>query len=179
MSGARKAAPRPVSPLVKIAGPALGAALALTILVLLIFGDRLMGGGGSGDVGDQDSAKSGTEISATAVDPATRDEVVEAASAVLNRWSQPDARYDKWWRNLKPLLTPGGREAYAYTDPKQVPELADMTADHVVLNPSGATATVWFETSDGIFGVDLSRKDATGRWLANRVVFPGEESMFA
>lgn len=179
MSGARKAPPRPVNPVVKIAGPALGVALAVTILVLLVFGDRLMSGGGSGGDADKDSAKPGTEISTTSVDPATQDEVVAAASAVLNRWSQPELTYDKWWRNLKPLLTPGGREAYAFTDPQQVPQLADMSADHVVLNPSGATATVWFETSDGVFGVDLSRKDATGKWLANRVVFPGEESMFA
>jgi hypothetical protein len=178
MSGSRKAAPRPVNPLLKVAGPALGAALALTILVLLVFGDRIMGGG-PGDEGAEERARTGTEIAATSVDPATQDEVVTAASAVLNRWSQPDARYDKWWRNLRPLLTPGGREAYAYTDPAQVPELADMRPDHVVLNPSGATATVWFETSDGVFGVDLSRKDATGPWLANRVVFPGQESMFA
>lgn len=177
MSGVRKAAPGPANMIMKIAGPALGAALAVTVLVLLIFGDRLMGGGG-GDPSDE-GAKPGTEITATEVDGVQRDEVVDAAAAVLNRWSQPSVAYDKWWKNLKPLLTPGGREAYAYTDTKQLPELADMTADHVVMNPSGATATVWFETSDGLFGVDLSRKDATGKWLANRVVFPGEESMFA
>lgn len=177
MSGARKAAPGPAAAALKVAGPVGAAALLVLVVVFLVFGDRIVGDG-AGPRADQDQ-KPGLETSAADVDPATRDEVVEAASAVLNRWSQPDLTYDKWWKGLRPLLTPGGREAYAYTDPRQVPELADLSADHVVLNPSGATATVWFETSDGVFGVDLSRKDATGTWLANRVVFPGEESMFA
>ena len=107
------------------------------------------------------------------------DSSTASATCAVDTWSQPELGYDAWWAGLKPLLTPGGREAYAYSDPAQVPQLDDLTADHVVLNPSGATATVWFETSDGLFGVDLSRKAATGKWLANRVVFPGEESMFA
>jgi hypothetical protein len=177
MSGARKAAPPRSSVLLRIAGPAVAVALLATIVVLLVFGDRLVGGGG-GDGPEQDAAP-GQETVAAPVDAEQRDEVVEAASALLNRWSQPDLDYDAWWKGLRPLLTPGGREAYAFTDPRKVPELADLSADHVVLNPSGATATVWFETSDGVFGVDLSRKDATGAWLANRVVFPGQESMFA
>lgn len=176
--GARKAAPKRTSVLMKIAGPAVAVALLATVVVLLVFGDQLVGGG-DGGAGKGDEPAAGTQVAAADVDPAKRDEVVDAASAVLNRWSQPGLDYDKWWSGLKPLLTPGGREAYAYTDPKQVPELADFTADHVVLNPSGATATVWFETSDGLFGVDMSRKGSTGAWLANRVVFPGEESMFA
>lgn len=174
--GARRAAPGRTSVLMRIAGPAVAVALLATVVVLLVFGDRLVGGGGS-DQGDKPLADQ--EVAAAQVDAAQRDEVVDAAATVLNRWSQPQLGYDEWWAGLKPLLTPGGREAYAFTDPTQVPELADLAADHVVLNPSGATATVWFETTDGTFGVDLSRKGATGKWLANRVVFPGEESMFA
>ena len=49
--------------------------------------------------------------------PNSADEVVEAASAVLDTWSQPALGYDEWWSGLKPLLTPGGREAYSFTDP--------------------------------------------------------------
>ena len=173
-AGARKAAPTPTSLLRRVSGAAVAVALLATVVILLVFGDRLVAGDRSteGDKNDKESA-------ITPVDAGQQDEVVEAASAVLNRWSQPDLGYAEWWSGLKPLLTPGGREAYAFTDPGQVPELADLAADHVVLNPSGATATVWFETSDGRFGVDLSRKGATGDWLANRVVFPGGESMFA
>lgn len=169
--GARKAAPGPGSVLKKVGGAALAAVLLATVAVLMVFGDRL--------VADDPADGGNNESAVTAVEAEQRDEVVEAASAVLDTWSQPTLGYDEWWTSLKPLLTPGGREAYSYTDPAQVPELAERTADHVVLNPSGATATVWFETSDGRFGVDLSRKSATGTWLANRVVFPGEESMFA
>jgi hypothetical protein len=171
--GARKAQPTHGNLLMRVAGPAVAVALIAVIAVLLVFGDRLV----ADDPKEAD--KSDPDVAATPVEAEQRDEVVDAAAALLNRWSQPALGYDEWWAGVKPLLTPGGREAYSFTDPAKVPELADMTADHVVLNPSGATATVWFETSDGRFGVDLSRKGATGKWLAHRVVFPGGESMFA
>ena len=173
MSGARKAAPAPGSTMRKVGGAVVAVALLATVAILMVFGDRLVAGDPAA-TNDKDK-----ESAVTPVESDQRDDVVEAASAVLNRWSQPALGYDEWWSGLKPLLTPGGREAYSFTDPTQLPELADLTADHVVLNPSGATATVWFETSDGRFGVDLSRKAATGEWRANRVVFPGQESMFA
>jgi hypothetical protein len=171
--GARKAAPDPRDTLRKVGGAVVAVALLATVAILMVFGDRLVADDPA-DTNDRDK-----ESVVAPVGSEQRDEVVEAASAVLNRWSQPALGYDEWWSGLKPLLTPGGREAYAFTDPARVPELADLAPDHVVLNPSGATATVWLETSDGRFGVDLSRKAATGKWLANRVVFPGEESMFA
>jgi hypothetical protein len=171
--GARKASVGANNALMRVGGAALAVALLATVAILMVFGDRL--------VADDPAEKNDKDkdSAATTVEADQRDEVVGAASAVLDTWSQPALGYDEWWAGIKPLLTPGGREAYSFTDPAQVPELAEMTADHVVLNPSGATATVWFETSDGRFGVDLSRKAATGTWLANRVVFPGEESMFA
>jgi hypothetical protein len=174
--GSRKASPGTSNVLMRVGGAALAVALLATVAILMVFGDRLVADdpAGSGDQGDKDKESVVAQVEAD-----QRDEVVEAASAVLDTWSQPALGYDEWWSGLKPLLTPGGREAYSFTDPAQLPELADLTADHVILNPSGATATVWFESSDGRFGVDLSRKAATGAWLANRVVFPGEESMFA
>ncbi len=106
------------------------------------------------------------------------DEVVIAATRVLDTWSQPSRRYRDWWDALRPLLTPGGREAYAYTDPSLVPDLGNVTADDITVNPSGTAATVYFTTAGGRFGVDLSRRGAPGAWLANRVVFPDGESMF-
>ena len=76
------------------------------------------------------------------------------------------------------MLTPGGREAYAYTDPKQVPALDDLEPDKVVVSPTNTTATVYFTATEGAYGVDLSRSSVDQDWLANRVVFPGSESMF-
>ena len=144
-AGARKAAPGPANPLTRFGGAALAVALLATVAVLMVFGDRLVGGRPGGRRGQERRGRGHRpEVAA-----AQRDEVVDAASAVLTTWSQPELGYDAWWAGLKPLLTPGGREAYSFTDPAQVPQLADLTADHVVLNPSGATATVWFETSDG------------------------------
>ena len=82
--GARRAAPGRTSVLMRIAGPAVAVALLATVVVLLVFGDRLVGGGGS-DQGDKPLADQ--EVAAAQVDAAQRDEVVDAAATVLNRWS--------------------------------------------------------------------------------------------
>lgn len=105
-------------------------------------------------------------------------EIVTAATRVLDTWSRPGRGYREWWGALSPLLTPGGREAYAYTDPSLIPDLGDIAADGVSVTPGGTTATVYFTTADGRFGVDLSRRGLAKPWLANRVVFPDGESMF-
>jgi hypothetical protein len=98
---------------------------------------------------------------------------------VLDTWSRPGVEYTGWWRQLEPMLTPGGQQAYAYTDPAQVPDLEDIELEEVVLHSPGVTATVYFTTSEGRFGVDMSRRTKGAEWLANRVVFPDGESMFA
>ena len=117
-------------------------------------------------------------IAGPAVSAVASDEVIVAATRVLDTWSQPSRRYRDWWSALRPLLTPGGREAYAYTDPSLVPDLGNVSADDITVNPAGTAATVYFTTAGGRFGVDLSRRGAPGAWLANRVVFPDGESMF-
>jgi hypothetical protein len=101
-----------------------------------------------------------------------------AAEEVMDAWSRPDADAEQWWRELEPLLTPGAREAYAFTDPRQVPELGELELDEIVPGPSPDTVTVWFSTSDGRFGVDLARRGADSAWRASRILFPGQESMF-
>ncbi len=100
------------------------------------------------------------------------------ASSVLSAWSQPEVKYSRWWKQVRPLLTPGAREAYEFTKPSLVPVLAPMTFDEVVAGPSANTATVYFQTASGRFGVDLSRRTDTTRWRAQRVIFPGQKSMF-
>jgi hypothetical protein len=60
-----------------------------------------------------------------------------------------------------------------------VPDLTEITLDDVELHDAGGTATVYFTTAQGRFGVDMSRRSSGAKWLANRVVFPDGESMFA
>lgn len=169
--GARRAETVARPPLQQWGGVAAVVAILALIGGLLLFGDRILGG-------DADSLDPEQAAAAAKVKEETEEEVVVAATEVLTTWSRPELGYAAWWKGLKPLLTPGGRQAYAFTDPSQVPLLVDVRADKIVLNPSGATATVWFQTTIGEYGIDLSRKGATGKWRANRVVFPGQKSMF-
>ena len=78
-------------------------ALLATVAILLVFGDRLVGD----DPADDGDKNAEVADIAPAVAAAQRDEVVDAASAVLTTWSQPELGYDAWWAGLKPLLTPG------------------------------------------------------------------------
>lgn len=164
-----------VPPLLSRYGKLLGGiALVALLVVLLVFGDRIFGGAGGGGaarpVTDEPTLSEGRQEELQTV-------VTEAATTVLETWARNDVPYRAWWKALEPMLTPGAREAYAHTNPAKVPLLGepeptgkpDFLAD-------GRHATVFFDTDAGRFGVDLSSR---GRgWLANRVIFPGGESMF-
>jgi hypothetical protein len=170
--GARRAEPPPRSTLARVGAVVLPIAILALVATLVIFGDSIFNGSDPEGPDQGQTASSPTE-------DATRAAVAEAAAAVLDTWSSPGAAYAGWWRKLEPMLTPGGREAYAYTDPAQVPDLEQIEVDEVELHDSGGTATVYFTTSQGRFGVDMSRRSSGAKWLANRVVFPDGESMFA
>lgn len=106
-------------------------------------------------------------------------EVVVLAASVLSAWSSRDLPYQEWWAGLRPLLTPGGQEAYAYTQPAKVPDLGDIEPSEMWKGPGGTTATVYFTTKEGQFGVDVSRADTDSEWRANRILFPDQKSVFA
>ncbi|WP_232679429.1 hypothetical protein [Nocardioides sp. R-C-SC26] len=146
-------------------------AIAL-VVVLMLVGVVLVATSVGGDSGRQ------RETVVNAGSRGSEELAVDAATRVLGAWSQPARGYRDWWDALSPMLTPGGRQAYAYTDPQKVPVLGDLATSDVRMSAAGTTATVYFETSAGRYGVDLSWKSSAGEWLANRVVFPGRESMF-
>lgn len=166
----------------KLELPGVGGRLKIDLTVVVVL--ALLAGlgvvlfltrGGGGDGGEPAATP---EASASQQAERARNDAVDVATDLLDAWSRPDVAYAAWWSDLKPLLTPGGREAYAYTDPAQVPALEDLTPDKVVVSPTNTTATVYFTSAEGAYGVDLSRSAVDEHWLANRVVFPGSESMF-
>jgi hypothetical protein len=172
--GTRRAEPqsRPLG----IAQVVLVVAILALVATLMIFGESIFDGG------SEPQPPSAHETASPPVVPDDEEApsaVARAATTVLTTWSRPGAEYAGWWRRLEPLLTPGGQQAYAYTDPAQLPDLRDVEVRKVVVHPPGLAATVYFTTSEGRYGVDLSRRAQGARWLANRVVFPGGESMFA
>jgi len=174
--GARRGEPAHRSTLTRIGQVLLPVAILALVATLVVFGDSIFDGGSEPQGPDQGTTASGP---IGEEDKATQSKVVEVATTVLENWSRPGAAYAGWWRRLEPLLTPGGRQAYAATDPSLVPDLGEIEVEKVVLHEPGVTATVYFTTSEGRFGVDLSRRAPDAEWLANRVVFPDGESMFA
>lgn len=171
--GSRKAEPAPRSLLVRIGWVVLPLAIVSLVATLVLFGDSIFDGASSPREPDKG------ETASSEIDAETQAEVEAAATAVLDTWSRPGIDYAGWWRRLEPMLTPGGKQAYAFTDTALLPELKAIKVDEVVAYTTGVAATVYFTTSEGRFGVDMSRRAVGSPWLANRVVFPDAESMFA
>ena len=170
-AGARRAEPEPKPIVVRIGSIVLPLAILALVATLLVFGDSIFN--------DSDNGPGQGETASNSTDAKARTEAAASATKVLDIWSRPELAYDGWWGELEPMLTPGGQQAYAFTDPAKVPDLQDVELDEVVLHGEGVTATVYFTTSEGRFGVDMSRRSEGAKWLANRVVFPDGESMFA
>jgi len=127
------------------------------------------------------AAEPGTPTtSATTTDPADAlgdlTGVQADARDALAAWARPDLSYSAWWDGLRDRLAPGARTDYQQTDPAGLPALRLERVSHVADGPSDDTKTVFFVTSDGRFGVDMSRRPSSSTWLATRVLFPGQES---
>jgi hypothetical protein len=172
--GARRAEPPPRTFLSRVGWVVLPVAILTLVATLVVFGDSIFDGGSTEpDKGETASSDLGAD------DDASRADVAAVAEVVLDTWSTPGADYDGWWQQLKPMLTPGGQQAYADTDPTKLPDLQAIELEEVELHDPGVTATVYFTTSEGRFGLDMSRRAKGAKWLANRVIFPDGESMFA
>ena len=81
--------------LVKVGGPRLAVALLATVVVLLVFGDRLVGAVPRTPA----SAGKDKDVAASPVvdEAEQRDEVVDAAAAVLDPGRSRSSAYDAWW----------------------------------------------------------------------------------
>ena len=100
----------------------------------------------------------------------------KAAAKLLTTWSRPTLSYEQWWADLKGLLSPEARESYSYTDPDTVPAIKITGAGVETNNDNPYVVTITFPTTQGSFGVDLSRSSLHGRWIGESIIFPGESS---
>ncbi len=125
-----------------------------------------------------DAAAPGTVSSVTGTGEESAGSAEAFATEVLTAWSDRQQPYEQWWARLEPLLTSGGREAHEFTDPRRLPSLGSLQATDPGEAGDALTTTVRFSTRAGVFGVDLSRRSPEAPWLANRILFPGEESVF-
>lgn len=182
--GTRRALATPRSPLARWGGAVLALVLVALVVTLLVAGDSIFGDGDGDDAAGPEPTSPSPSASLEPEpepEPAAVRQVATVATTVLETWARPGAPYERWWRDLSPLLTPAGRQAYEFTRPAGLPRLGELTVDGVEVHGPGSTATVYVRAAgdgDRRYGVDLSRRGAGARWLAQRIVFPGTESMF-
>ena len=80
---------------------------------------------------------------------------------------------DAWWSELARLLSPTAQQAYAGTDPANVPGRT-LTGPSTVTDGAGSAylADVVIPTDAGDYGVLLSRSAEGDRWLVERFRLP-------
>ncbi|RQN02032.1 hypothetical protein EHW97_14855 [Aeromicrobium camelliae] len=75
------------------------------------------------------------------------------------------------------MLSPTAQEVYEITDPSTIPALKIHGDGEWESYPDPYVATVWFDTDQGRFGVDVSRTALDAPWVGERIIFPGEGSI--
>ncbi|MGA6129100.1 MULTISPECIES: hypothetical protein [unclassified Microbacterium] len=94
---------------------------------------------------------------------------VEAATAALTAYAQPELPYQEWVNGLYPYLTQAGASAYEDTDPARIP-VREVTGQGIILPASTEVALiVQLPTDAGNYNVSLSRPNAESAWLADRI----------
>ncbi|MFC3688907.1 hypothetical protein [Aquipuribacter hungaricus] len=80
---------------------------------------------------------------------------------------------EAWWSELARLLSPTAQQAYAGTDPANVPGRT-LTGPPTVTDGAGSAylADVVIPTDAGDYGVLLSRSAGGDRWLVERFWLP-------
>ena len=170
--GARRAEPPPRTFLARVGWVVLPVAILTLVATLVIFGDSIFDGGAK-EPDKGETASSGL----SADDKAALAEVARRPCSTPGR--HPGPTTPAGGTTSSRCSRPGGQQAYAETDPTLLPDLQQIELDDVELHDPGVTATVYFTHPEGRFGLDLSRRAAGAKWLANRVIFPDGESMFA
>jgi hypothetical protein len=98
---------------------------------------------------------------------------LDAATAVMTAFAQPDASADSWWSALSPLLTPAAAAAYSGTDPAEIPASTLTGPAWLGESPSPFLSNVFVPTDAGNYVVLLVRDDAAAPWLAERITQAG------
>lgn len=118
-----------------------------------------------------------TAASSTTSSPSTpaSTDAVTAARTAFTAWARPNLDYATWWAQLQPLLSPAGQQAYAGTDPANIPVLkvtGPYRLDPKAPDDPETTAMVHVATDRGTFGLFLSRAGQGAPWQLLQIVFP-------
>jgi len=107
--------------------------------------------------------------------PTPSTNVLTAAKTAFTTWDQPTLDYATWWSELKPLLSAGGREAYARTNPANIPTLKVTSAyrlDPKAPDDPDTTALVHVTTDRGRFSLFMEHEGPGKPWLLLNIGFP-------
>ena len=111
-------------------------------------------------------------------DDAESDEAALAAgAAAVTAFARPDLPAERWWSDLQPLLSPAAVEAYAGTDPAEVPARAVTGPPWQGESDSPYLALTFVPTDVGDYAVLLVRDGGGAPWLVERITLvPAEAS---
>jgi hypothetical protein len=100
--------------------------------------------------------------------PSQEAALVRGAEAVT-AFARPQLDPGLWWAELSPLLSPAAAEAYAGTDPVEVPAREVTGPPRTGTSPSAFLATVFVPTDAGEYAVLLVREGGGAPWLVERI----------
>lgn len=96
------------------------------------------------------------------------DKEVELADAAMRAFVAHDRGYDEWWADVSQYLGADAKEAYAYTDPANVPA-SEVTAQSLLSNVQPQVLTVLVPTDIGSYSVELVQEESGGPWVIYRL----------
>ena len=102
-------------------------------------------------------------------DAGSSDAALAQATAAVTAFARPGLDAQTWWAELAPLLSPAALEAYAGTDPAEVPASAVTGPAWPGESASNYLATVFVPTTAGDYAVLLVREGGGAPWLVERI----------
>ncbi len=102
-------------------------------------------------------------------DAPSRDAALARGTAAVTAFARPQLDPGQWWAELSPLLSPAAAEAYAGTDPVEVPAREVTGPARTGDSPSAFLATVFVPTDAGEYAVLLVREGGGAPWLVERI----------
>lgn len=96
------------------------------------------------------------------------DKEVRLADDTMRAFVARDRGYDAWWADLSQYLGDDAKEAYAYTDPANVPA-SEVTGRSLLSSVQDDMLTVLVPTDIGSYSVELVREQSDGPWVIYRL----------
>lgn len=96
------------------------------------------------------------------------DKEVRLADDAMRAFVAHDRGYDEWWADLSQYLGEDAKEAYAYTDPANVPA-SEVTGRSLLSSVQVQTLTVLVPTNIGSYSVEFVREQDGGPWVIYRL----------